>query len=454
MHNYQDKLLNHMLKNGMRGLFLEMGMGKTIIALKFIKYHMAQNNVRKTLIIAPLRVAQSTWIEECLKWNDFSDIKIVSCCGSASERLNAFRQEADIYCLNRENCVWLIQNVDVRQFDLLVLDELSSFKSIGRTTMVNALGKKISYFGSKRFIAISQVRKHFKYVIGLTGTPMPNHYMELFPQIYLLNPEIFGDNFYRFRNKYFKENPYNGNWDLKEGSENKILNKMDQIAVSLRAEDYLDMPEKIFNDLWLKPEKSFLKRYFDMKKNWIDKESNISTENVIAKLSQMASGFLYNEEKQIYRVHNLMIDALREIVEFTDDNLLIFVNFRAEVELIKETFPDISRVLISKRDIEDWNSGNIKIAISHPASTGHGLNIQNGGHTIVWYGLSWSLELYQQANGRLYRQGQKSKTVIIHRLMVQGTIHDRVKELLEGKIKRQDILLDHVKLWEYTGQGY
>jgi SNF2 family DNA or RNA helicase len=228
---------------------------------------------------------------------------------------------------------------------------------------------------------------------------------------------------------------------------------MDRIAVSLRAEDYLTMPEKIINDIILKPDPDFLIRYRDMKRRWIDVDTNISTENIVAKLSQMASGFLYNEEKQVHRVHTMMVDALEEIVEFTDDNLLIFVNFRAEVELIKERFPNISRVLLTKEDLEDWNKGNIKMAITHPASTGHGLNIQSGGHTIVWYGLPWSSELYQQANGRLYRQGQKSKTVIIHRLMVKGTIHDRVKELLEGKIKRQEILLDHVKMWEYTGRG-
>jgi SNF2 family DNA or RNA helicase len=452
LHDYQKRLLQHMIRDGIRMLFLKMGMGKTPLTLAYIKYYIDKGMFKKILIIAPLRVAETTWIDECKKWDQFKDLKVVSCCGSAKERIEAFKSEADIYCINRESCVWMVQNVDLSGFDLLVIDELSSFKCVGRTEMINKHGKKVSYFGSKRFIAISQVRHLFKHVIGLTGTPMANSYLELFPETYLIDGgTTLGSNFYQYRNKYFKEGYFN-TWEIKKGSESKILNKMDRIAVSLKPEDYLKMPDLVHNDIWLKPDQDFLDRYQGMKKFWIDNMTGIETENVITKLLQMASGFLYDDEKKIYWVHDMMIDALEEIVEIAGDNILVFVNFRAEIDRIQKRFKD-ARMLISPQDLKDWNDRKIKIAVSHPASTGHGLNIQLGGHTIVWYGLNWSSELTLQAEGRLYRQGQPSDKVIIHRLMVGGTIHKHVKELLEGKISRQDVLMEHVKLWEYTGKG-
>lgn len=457
LHDYQKRLLNLMVKKGYQALFLDMGMGKTPLSLAYIKYMMDHGLVKKTLVVAPLRVAQVTWVQEAQKWEQFQNIRVISCCGTEKQRREAFATDADVYCINRENLVWMVKNISMVGFDLLVIDELSSFKAVTRTTITTSFGKKISQFGSQRFIALAQIRDRFKYAIGLTGTPRPNKWEELWPQVYLLNKNVFGPNFYAFRNKYFTENIYMQRWDPKPGAVAQITNKLDTIAVSLKAEDYLKMPDKIYNDIWLKMDDKAYKRYCNMADNWYDEETNIQAGNAISKLMQMASGFLYDvngdTECEYYKIHSLMLGALEEILEFTDGNILLFYNFKAEKEMILRRFQDKcnTRVLDTQGSLEAWCKGEIKLAITHPASTGHGLNLQTGGSKIVWYGPNYSFELVKQAEGRLFRQGQQSESVVIHRLLVENTIHERVMEVLDGKITAHELLMDKVKLWEFTG---
>lgn len=450
-----------MITKGFQALFLDMGMGKTPTTLVYIKHLLDKGLIRKALVVAPLRVAQSTWPQEVEKWEQFSDLRIVSCCGNEKKRREAFNQDADIYTINRENMVWMVENINLAEFDLLVIDELSSFKSVNRTMVTLPTGKTIGMLGSKRFIALKQAidRGHFKYRIGLTGTPVPNNYLELWPQMYLLDQgRTLGTNFYEFRNKYFFENVYRCTWNPKKGAVSKINNKLDKIAVSLKAEDYLEMPEKIVNDIWLTMSPAMKKRYEALKDTWVDEDTHITTGNITQKLTQMASGFLYDgpsngSEYEAHQVHTMLLDALEDILEFSNDNILCFCNFKYEMDLIIKKFGKAYTVVkldnVSK--IEQWNKGEIKLAIAHPASIGHGLNLQSGGSTIVWYGLNPSSELYLQANCRLYRQGQTSKSVVIHRLLVRDTIHERIVELLDGKITQQDLLREAVKMWEYTG---
>lgn len=459
LHKYQTRLLNLMVKKGYQALFLDMGMGKTPLSLAYIKYMMDKKLIRKTLVVAPLRVAQVTWVQEAQKWEQFKNLRVISCCGTEKQRREAFAKDADVYCINRENLVWMVKNIPTRDvFDLLVIDELSSFKAVTRSTITTSFGKKISQFGSQRFIALAQIRDRFKYAIGLTGTPKANKWEELWPEIYLLDQgKLFGKNFYAFRNKYFKENIWMQCWDPKPGAVAQITNKLDTIAVSLKAEDYLKMPDKVYNDIWLKMDDKTYKRYCNMADNWYDKETDVTAGNAISKLMQMASGFLYDvngdNECEYYKIHSLMLQALEEIVEFEEGNILLFYNFRAEKDMILRRFQDkcATRVLDTQASLEAWCRGEIKLAITHPASTGHGLNLQSGGSKIVWFGPNYSFELVKQAEGRLFRQGQQSESVVIHRLLVENTIHERVLEVLDGKITAHEFLMDKVKLWEYTG---
>lgn len=445
LHQYQKNLINILARGQKKALFLDMGMGKTPMTLWYIKWLIGKGRVKKVLVVAPLRVASVTWPQEVEKWDQFSDLKIVSCCGLEKKRLAAFKQDANIYTINRENCVWLVKNIDLTDFDMLVIDELSSFKSVNWTYVTNSQGKKVGFVGSQRFIALSQVRDKFKYHIGLTGTPIPNTYLELWPQLFLLDGgKTLGANFYRFRNQYFKENSYLMTWDLKPGAGEKIMEKVEGIAVSLKAEDYLQMPEKIYNDIEVDLDLKELSRYKEMEEKWLDLETEISTENVLVKLQQMASGFLYNENQEAHITHDKMLLALDEILEFTPGNILVFVNFKAEASQILTRY-NFARELKAPQDLIDWSNGKIKLAVTHPASTGHGLNLQSGGSIIVWFGPNWSSELTQQAEARLYRQGQ-NKTVVIHRIQVKNTIHARVMDVLAGKLTRHDLVMDRVKL--------
>lgn len=446
---FQNLTLSKLQEQTHMGLFFDMGLGKTSIILTQIAKYKIKHPDTKTLVIAPKSVCLNTWQDEGQKWDHTSHLTFSTCIGTADQRLQAFNKQSDIYIINRDVLEWLIKSVPMSRFDILVIDELSSFKSTGSTILTNPHGKKLRLFGSKRFIALNQVRHRFKQIYGLTGTPSPNTYLELFPQMALLygKDSPFGLSFYHFRNKYYKQSADGYNWVLKEKADELIRAKLKGYAISLKAEDVLKMPDLIYNDMYITLDGTSYLHYLTMlKQSYVDLESgSIEAKNVTIKLMQLASGFIYDENKNVHPVHNRFIERLEEIVEFTNDNVLVFYNFKAEEAIIKSAFPS-ARKLKTQDDFKDWNNSLIKVGYAHPASIGHGINLQQGGHTIVWYGLNWSLELTDQALHRLYRQGQQSHFVTIHRLISKNTIHEKVKLYLEKKITMQNLLMEVVKM--------
>lgn len=394
-------------------------------------------DISKALVIAPKRVAEDTWSRESQKWDHLKDLRISKILGDAGTRSRAVQADADIYVVNRENVVWLIENYPF-DYDMVIIDELSSFKSNS----------------AKRFKAL---RKHIgkaDRVVGLTGTPQPNGFMDLWPEIYLLDRgERLGSTITGYRNKYFRNVSRSSQfaiWDLVKGADKEITKRISDICMSMSAEDYLTMPERIDNFIEVRLSAAEKKKYDDLeRKMFLD----LGDEEIVAfnaaalsgKLLQLANGFLYNEQHEDIRIHDKKLDALDEIIDTNPgEPVLVFYNFKADLKALTERFSK-ARVLEGSKDISDWNDGKIPLLFAHPASMGHGLNIQEGGHIIVWYGLNWSLELYQQANARLYRQGQKSGTVIIHHLIAEGTIDSQVMKALEQKGTTQAKLINALK---------
>lgn len=398
--------------------------------------------INKVLVIAPKRVAEDTWSRESQKWDHLQHLRIAKVLGTASQRTNALNREADIYVTNRENVKWLVDLCRQRRqwpFDMMVIDELSSFKSNR----------------SQRFKNLKSVLPLVKRVVGLTGTPSPNSLMDLWPQIYLLDRgQRLGKTITGFRDRYFLPGIRNGytvfTWDLKEGADKSIQDKIKDICISMSAEDYLSLPEKITNIVPVKLSDKEQAKYKELEKNQImemDGEQIVAlTAGVVAgKLLQLANGAVYDEKKEYRVLHERKLDALEEILDTNPEPVLVFYNFKHDYEQLVNRFGKLKpRTLETSKDIEEWNKGNIRLLLAHPASVGHGLNIQEGGNVIVWYGLPWSLELYQQANARLYRQGQK-RNVIIHHLVAEGTIDENVMKVLGRKDSGQRSLLDALK---------
>jgi SNF2 family DNA or RNA helicase len=396
----------------------------------------------KVLVIAPLRVAKLTWSSEIEKWDHLQGLTVSKILGTKNERLAALEKKADIYIINRENTVWLVNHYGKTwPFDMVVIDELSSFKS-------NT---------SKRFKALRKVRPLIKRIVGLTGTPAPNGLIDLWPQLYLLDRgERLGKTVTGYREKYFtpaKKNWQTGivfEWGLRDGAENEIYEKISDICVSMKAEDYLEVPELIEIPVDVELSPNDMKKYNKFEKDLLlqlqdDTEIEaLSAAALSNKLLQMANGAIYDEQKNYHVVHDEKIKALEEIIESANGKpVIVFYNYRHDLIRIQEHFKDV-RTLDNETDINDWNSGKIPILLLHPASAGHGLNLQEGGNTIVWFGLTWDLELYQQANARLHRQGQTSK-VTSYILKTKGTLDHDVMEALQRKAKGQDALLDAVK---------
>jgi SNF2 family DNA or RNA helicase len=396
----------------------------------------------KVLVIAPLRVAKLTWSSEIEKWDHLQGLTVSKILGTKNERLAALEKKADIYIINRENTVWLVNHYGKTwPFDVVVIDELSSFKS-------NT---------SKRFKALRKVRPLIKRIVGLTGTPAPNGLIDLWPQLYLLDRgERLGKTVTGYREKYFtpaKKNWQTGivfEWGLRDGAENEIYEKISDICVSMKTEDYLEVPELIEIPVDVELSPNDMKKYNKFEKDLLlqlqdDTEIEaLSAAALSNKLLQMANGAIYDEQKNYHVVHDEKIKALEEIIESANGKpVIVFYNYRHDLIRIQEHFKDV-RTLDNETDINDWNSGKIPILLLHPASAGHGLNLQEGGNTIVWFGLTWDLELYQQANARLHRQGQTSK-VTSYILKTKGTLDHDVMEALQRKAKGQDALLDAVK---------
>ena len=438
-HKYQQYAIEHIEKNKISALFLDMGLGKTSITLSAINNLLFDNfEIHKVLTICPLRVAKNTWCDEIKKWDHLRNIKYSIVVGTEKERISALNEKADIYIINRENVDWLVNKSGYEfDFDMIVIDELSSFKN----------------HQSKRFKSLMKIRPKVKRIVGLTGTPSSNGLMDLFAEFKVLDlGERLGYFIGQYRNTYFKPDKTNGaivySYKPLPNAEDSIYEKISDITVSMKASEYLKMPELVISNYKVEMSDNEKKQYDEMKKNLIceikDGEITVSNAGSLSnKLSQFANGAVYDDEQNIVEIHSRKLDALEDIIESMNGKpLLVAYWYKHDLQRIKERF-DVREIKTSK-DIADWNKGKIPVALIHPASAGHGLNLQQGGSTLVWFGLTWSLELYQQTNGRLYRQGQKN-TVVIQHIVTKGSIDEQILKALERKNKTQEDLIEAVK---------
>lgn len=441
-HEYQRFAIEKIIELPEAGLLMDMGLGKTVITLTAINFLMHDMfEVSKVLVIAPKRVAEDTWTTEAGKWDHLQHLRISRVLGNQRERLAALAADADVYVINRENVVWLVEQCrKTWPFDMIVVDELSSFKSNQ----------------AKRFKALKQVRPLASRFVGLTGTPAPNGLLDLWPQMYLIDRgERLGKNITGYRNRYFYPGKSNGyvvySYEPKTGAEEAIHKKISDICISMKADDYLHMPELIVNDIPVYMDQGETDRYRELEREKLmavdgEQITALNAAAVYNKLLQMANGSVYTDDNTVVDIHSKKLEALAEILDTSNGQpVLVFYNFRHDYERLVLAFKEYKpRTLKGQTDIRDWNDGKIPLLLAQPASMGHGLNLQAGGHIIVWYGLNWSLELYQQANARLNRQGQKHG-VIIHRLIAKDTVDEEVIKRLESKDMTQDTLLDALK---------
>jgi SNF2 family DNA or RNA helicase len=441
-HDYQRYAIEKIIELPAAGLFLDMGLGKTVITLTAINHLMYYEMcVNQVLVIAPKRVAEDTWTTECEKWDHLKSLKVSRVIGTREQRNAALRELSDIYVINRENVEWLVDVYrDHWPFDMVVVDELSSFKSNQ----------------AKRFKALRSVRPLVKRFVGLTGTPAPNGLLDLWPQMYLIDRgERLGKTITGYRQRYFLPGKTNGyvvySYELKKGAEDKIRELISDICISMKAEDFLQMPPLMINDIPVSLGEKEMKLYKTMEEQQIleldeTEITALSAAAVCNKLLQMANGGLYTDDGEVIEIHRRKLEALDEIIETANGQpVLVFYTFRQDLGRLMTHFRKLKpRTLKGQEDIRDWNAGRIPLLLAQPASMGHGLNLQAGGHIIVWYGLTWSLELYQQANARLYRQGQKTG-VIIHRIITKGTVDEQVIKSLERKDRTQEGLMQALK---------
>ena len=439
-HEYQKRAIDKVVDQTHVGLFLDMGLGKTVITLTAINRLMYEEfEVSRVLVIAPKRVAEDTWTREHAKWDHLQHLKVSRILGTASQRMNALKADKDVYVIGRDNVVWLVDKLGADwPFDMVVIDELSSFKNPQ----------------AKRFRALRKVMPRVRRVVGLTGTPSPNGLMDLWAQIYLLDRgERLERTLGAYREKYFRAGARSGyvvyKWLPLKGAEEKIRDRISDICVSMSAADYLKLPERIDNVITVGLTEKELAAYRKMEAEQLlelegdDMVVALNAAAVMTKLLQIANGSVYTASGAVERIHDAKLEALEEIVDTTDSPVLVFYSFRHDQSAILGKIKG-ARILSGPQDIADWNDGKIRVLLAHPASVGYGLNLQDGGHTIVWYGLTWSLELYQQANARLYRQGQQ-KPVIIHHLIAGGTVDEQVMRALQAKDTSQAALLAALK---------
>lgn len=438
-HNYQNYAKDFILVHKVSALFLDCGLGKTITTLTAINELMYDSfEISKVLIIAPLRVAQSTWKDEIEKWDHLNLLRYSIVVGDEKERLKALKQNSDIYIINRENVDWLVTKSGIDfNFDMLVIDELSSFKS----------------HTSKRFKSLLKIRPYFERVVGLTGTPSSNGLMDLWAEFRVLDlGERLGRYITHYRNEYFLPDKRNGavifSYKPQPNAEERIYRRLADMTISMKSTEYLKMPELILNELEINLDEEDQMKYKKFKKEMVmtiqEKEIDaINAASLSNKLIQLANGSIYDEDKKFYEVHNKKLDKLEEIIESANGKpVLVAYWFKADKERIEKRFK--VREIKTADDIKQWNMGMINLALIHPASAGHGLNLQSGGFTLVWFSLTWSLELYQQTNARLYRQGQKD-TVVIHHLITKNTIDEDIMKSLKRKDKTQEALMRAVK---------
>lgn len=438
-YSYQEYALKFILNSKAAGIFLDCGLGKTVITLTAIAELMHNRfEISKALVIAPLRVAENVWDVEAKKWGHLKHLRVAKVLGSEKKRIQALNTNADIYVINRENTKWLVDYYKKDwPFDMLVLDELSSFKS----------------HRAKRFKALRKVRPLCKRVVGLTGTPAPNGLIDLWAQVYLLDSgQRLGKTISGYRDRYFLPDKRNQHvifsYKPREGAEEAIYKKLSDICISMKNRDYLTLPERMDNILGINLPPKVLEQYRQLERDLLLPllEGDIvagSAAVLTNKLLQITGGAVYDEGKKVQILHDEKLKALEDLVEAANGKpVLVYYNYRHELERIQKQF--LCRVLDTAKDMEDWNKGEIPVMLAHPASAGHGLNLQNGGSTIIWFGLPWSLELYQQANARIHRQGQKN-TVVVHHLVAKETIDEDVMQVLAKKQAGQEALLQAVK---------
>lgn len=444
-HDYQKYATEFIESHPIAAVILQMGLGKTVCTLTAIEHLMYDTfEVSKVLIVAPLRVAKVTWSDEIDKWDHLSHLTYSVAVGSEKERLSALKKKADLYMINRENLQWLIEKSGLPfDYDMVVLDELSSFKS----------------WQSKRFRAFMKVRPKVQRVVGLTGTPSSNGLMDLFAEFKCLDMgERLGRFITQYRNAFFIPDRMNGqvvySYKLRPFAEEEIYRRIGDITISMKALDHLKMPELIENRYPVYMDDGEKQQYESMKKDlilpYLENEA-ITAANAAAlsgKLCQMANGAVYSDEGSVAHIHDRKLDALEDIIEAAQGPILLCYWFKHDLERITKKLDELKveyARISSDGSIRMWNEGKFQVGLIHPASAGHGLNLQAGGNHIVWFGLTWSLELLEQTNARLWRQGQRAETVVVQYLVTAGTIDERILDAISKKEKDQNALIDAVK---------
>lgn len=437
LHAYQERAVSFIRDRRRCGLFLDMGLGKTSSTLTAISDLRDEFSIHKVLIIAPLRVANSVWAQEARKWSHLKHLKVSVCTGSHKARLGALQADADVYVINRENVQWLVEKGPTKwAFDMVVVDESSSFKNAS----------------SKRFRALRHILPKTEYMVLLTGTPSPNGLLDIWAQMYLIDfGKALGRTVNTFKQRFFEPDYMGYKFTPREGAANTIHNLIAPSVIHMSAEDYLELPARIDLIERVEMPTKAVEAYRDFERTMLAEledgaEVEAATAAVLAnKLMQFANGGLYTGDGNWSSVHTTKLDTLAEIVEDNqNENLLVAYNYRFDLERLKAAFPDAVVLDKNQETIDRWNRGEIKMLLAHPASAGHGLNLQGGGATIVWFGLTWSLELYQQFNARLHRQGQERPVKILH-VVSKNTIDERVLSVLSMKNATQKELLAALK---------
>ena len=444
-HKYQQYAIEFIKQHPIAAILLDLGMGKTSIVLSCLNYLMFETfEVSKVLIIAPLRVARNTWSDEIKKWDHLQGLRYSIAVGTAAERIKALNADADIYIINRENVPWLVEESGLPfDYDMVVVDELSSFKN----------------WNAKRFKALMKVRPKVKRIVGLTGTPSSNGLMDLFAEFKVLDMgERLGRFISQYRVNFFKPDRVNGpivySYKLLPGAENRIYEKISDITISMKASDYLEMPELISTEYKVYLDDEERAKYEELKNELVLQlpGAEITAANAATlsgKLSQLANGAIYDDDGSVNAFHERKLDALEDLIESANGKpVLVAYWFKHDLKRITERLTalkaDFQR-LDSDESIRKWNAGELQVGLIHPASAGHGLNLQEGGNTIIWFGITWSLELYSQTIGRLFRQGQKAKNVTVIHIITDGTVDERILKALEAKDSTQRALIDAVK---------
>lgn len=443
-HDYQKYSIEFVKTHPVAALLLSMGLGKTSTTLTALDDLLFDSfEIHKVLVIAPLRVTK-VWLDEVKKWNHLNYLRCSLVVGTEQERKRALWANADIYIINRENVKWLIDESGIPfDFDTLVVDELSSFKN----------------FKTKRFKSLMKVRPMVKRVIGLTGTPTSNGLMDLWSEFKLLDQgKRLGRFITNYRDQYFRPDKRNGqvifSYKPLPFAEDAIYDKISDITISMKANDYLNMPELISNHVEVEMSEKEMKVYKELKDELVITlgDEDVTASNAASlsnKLTQMANGAIYLDNHESAIIHDRKLDALEDLIEAQCGKpVLVAYWFKHDLERIENRLEELKinfKEIRTDASIEDWNKGNIEVGLIHPASAGHGLNLQEGGSTLIWFGLTWSLELYEQTNARLYRQGQKDRCVVIEHIVTKGTIDEQIIKTLEEKDKSQSRLIDAVK---------